>query len=300
MKVYSKNVVTQRHVGPRYGVDRHISALKNWISIIPALLPSSDEFTQPALSHPSVSSVNIFIDDSNLWDTSGIIGWQGATIRPLFFTSVPEFIAVDSSAFKYTKSTSLPDNFDELQPNAQAKALEEQAQLSSRRRFLIMVLSLAPTLCQRWLRHREPANTIMKLSSSASQVWSRGLSLFEYQLMESVDQYGKSIPKHPNYSELPVTFSSDDRKRVTKDLQDIYTEQKLLGTIETALKKKGIEVGLDGSVRTGDYFAALEELKVIYKNIQERLGKRDRNVFKVVWPLRNSKFADNQELCMAK
>jgi hypothetical protein len=300
MKVYPKDVMTQQHVGPRHSPDKHITALKNWISIIPVLLPSSDELTRPALSHPDISSVNIFIDDSNLWDTSGIIGWQGATIRPLFFTSMPEFVVFNSSTFKYVKSSSLPDNFDELPPNAQAEALEEQARLGSRRRFLIMVLSLAPKLCEGWLQHKEPARTIMKLSSSAPQVWSRGLSLFEHQLMESVDQYGKSIPKHPNYSELPVTFSPDDRKRMAKDVQDMFTEQNLLGSIETALKKKGIEMGLDGSVRAEDYFAALEESKVIYKNIQGRLGKRDRNVFKVLWPLRNSKFADNQELCVAK
>jgi hypothetical protein len=281
-------------------VDRHISALKNWMSIIPALFPSSDEYTRPALSHPAVSSENIFIDDSNLWDTTGIIGWQGATIRPLFLTSLPEFVALDTSTFKYTKSNTLPDNFDELTPNAQAQALEEQAQIGSRRRFFIMVFSLAPKLCEGWLQHRDLAKTIMKLSSSASQVWSRGLSLFEYQLMEWVDQYGKSIPKHPNYSELPVTFSPDDRKRLTKDMQDIVAEQKLLSTIETALKQKGIEVGLDGSVRAEDYVAALEESKVIYKGIQGRLGKRDRNVLKVLWPLRTGKFADNQELCMAK
>jgi len=224
--------------------------------------------------------------------------WQGATIWPPFLTSKPEFIMFSSSTFKYTKSSSLPDNFNKLLPNVQAEALEEQSWLGSRHHFLIMVLHLVPELCEGWLQHRLPTTTIMKLSSSASQIWSRGLSLFKHQLMISVDQYGNSIPKHPSHLELPVTFSPDDRKRIAKVMHDIFMEQNLLGTIETVLKKKGIKVDLDGSVRAEDYFAVLEESKVISKNIQGRLGKRDRNMFKFLWPLWNGKFADNQELCM--
>jgi len=299
MKVHSKDIKTQRHLGPRYDVDRHISTLKNWVSIIPALLPSSDELSQPALSHPTFFSANIFIDDSNLWDASGIIGWQGATIRPLFFTGVPEFVVFDSSAFKYTKTPFLPDNFDELTPNEQAEALEEQAQLNFRRRYLIMVHSLSPKLYE-GLRHEDSAQVIKKLSYSASHVWSMGLSFFENQLMELIDQYGTSIPKHPNYSELSVAFSPEDRKRMLKNLQDTHTEQKLLREIKKVLKGKGIEMGLDGSVRAENYSVALEESKLIYKTIQGRLGQRDRNVFRTLWPLRNSKFADNQESCIAK
>ena len=251
------------------------------------------------LYHPTFSFANIFIDDSNLWDTSGIIGWQGAAIRPLFFHQWPEFLLFDSSAFKYPKAPFLPDNFDELTPNEQARALEEQTQLNFRRRYLIMVRSLSPKLYE-GLRYQDSAQVIKKLSYSASHIWSMGLAFFEYQLMELIDQYGTSIPKHPNYSELPVTFSPEDRKRMLKNLQDTHTEQKLLRDIEKVLKGKGIEMGLDGSVRAEDYFAALEESKLIYKSIQEKLGQRDRNLFRTLWPLRNSKFAYNQESCIVK
>ena len=51
-----------------------------------------------------------------------------------------------------------------------------------------------------------------------------------------------------------------------KNLQDTHTEQKLLRDIKKVLKDKGIEMGLDGSVRAEDYSAALKESKLIYKS----------------------------------
>jgi len=297
MKEYSKDIKTQRHVGPRHSVERYISTLNDWISMIPALLPPV-ELTRPALSHPKLDSSNIFIDDSDLWNTSGIIGWQGATIRPLFFTSLPDFVLFDANAFKYVKSPSLPDNFDQLVPHEQAQAQDELSRIMSRRRFLIMMTKLAPDLFGACVNNSPLSNTIQRASLLASHVWSIGLPLFECELMNMVDAYGHSIPRNPNYPRLPVTFSPNDKKRITKNLEEIHTEQRLLSDIKTALNNKGIEVGLDGSVRAQDYLPALEESKIIYKYCQGTLGKRDKNVFRTLWPLRNGRFAINQETCM--
>ncbi|KIM37221.1 hypothetical protein M413DRAFT_77426 [Hebeloma cylindrosporum] len=304
MKTYANSeeaVRTQRHIGPMHNVARHVSVLKQWISMIPAFIPSSDKLARPALSHPGILSKLVFIDDSDLWDTSGLIGWQGASIQPLFLTGRPEFVRHEASKFKFIKSPGiLPANFSQLTPAAQAQALEEQTQSSPFRSFLVMVRSLSPELFDAWVQHQKHAQTLKTLSVSASHVWSQGLPLFEHLLMNTIDEYGKSIPKHPDYPELPVTFSSEEKKRTAKGLQEIATEHKLFGDIKNALHKKGIEMDVDGSVRAEDYTAAREEAKAMRRSILGRLAQKERIMLKAAWPLRDTKFAYNQESCIGK
>jgi predicted unusual protein kinase regulating ubiquinone biosynthesis (AarF/ABC1/UbiB family) len=52
----------------------------------------------PTLSHSDLHAANIFVNDNNSISVAAIIDCQqGAAIRPLFETIMPDFVAVDTN-----------------------------------------------------------------------------------------------------------------------------------------------------------------------------------------------------------
>jgi hypothetical protein len=91
--------------------------LKKWLSLFPAVLPSH-EHCAPTLSHPDLHAANIFVNDDDSTSVAAIIDWQGAAIRPLFETVMPDFVNIDTKNLKYAKLPGgdlqqplLPDDF---------------------------------------------------------------------------------------------------------------------------------------------------------------------------------------------
>ena len=87
---------------------------------------------------------------------TGIIDWQGISIRPLFETKPAESVAVDEENLQYARlpppdssqeHRMLPANFEELSDAERFLASREAAQLIARNRYYKAIFDLQPTLC---------------------------------------------------------------------------------------------------------------------------------------------------------
>jgi hypothetical protein len=82
--------------GARYPVDTHISLLQKWLDVDAiGWFPTACNF--PALWHPNLTAHNILYDRDQATGTnviSGIIGWQGACVRPLVHMPQPPYLRI--------------------------------------------------------------------------------------------------------------------------------------------------------------------------------------------------------------
>jgi hypothetical protein len=124
-------------MGAQHSAVQHISLLNKWLLLAPAVLPSP-EYCLPTLSHPDLHAANIFVDDDRSVSVTAIIDRQGATVRPLFETTIPDFVNINIENLQYVNVPGdlqhpiLPQNFDELSTDKKLKACAEVVQVASR------------------------------------------------------------------------------------------------------------------------------------------------------------------------
>ena len=99
---YSNSPCAQNQLGAQNSAVQHITLLKKWLSLVPVVLPPHEHCT-PTLSHPDLHAANIFVKDDDAMSVAAIIDWQGAAIRPLFETVMPDFVDIDTKNLRYAK-----------------------------------------------------------------------------------------------------------------------------------------------------------------------------------------------------
>lgn len=102
--------------------------LRDYLTVVPLVVPESDELNKHTIRHPDLSPSNIFISETG--DITGLIDWQHTSILPLFFQAkIPKHIQNwgddDSENLRPPK---LAENFDDLTPS------EKEAELETYRR----------------------------------------------------------------------------------------------------------------------------------------------------------------------
>jgi hypothetical protein len=198
---------------PPVSAVQHITLLKKWLSLFPAVLPSHEHCT-PTLSHPDLHAANIFVNDDDSTSVAAIIDWQGAAIRPLFETVMPDFVNIDTKNLLSggdLQQPLLPDDFDALDVAQKLEARAEVKKVASNHRFLKLVRQLRPALYASFrLRQMEDLRCTIYYSSHS---WSDGLPLLEQRLMSLTAGYNDYIPANTDYPVCPVIFSEEDTKR---------------------------------------------------------------------------------------
>ena len=58
---------------------------------------------ESSLSHTNLHAANIFVDDDRSMSVTAIIDWQGAVVRPLFETTIPDFVNINIENLQYVK-----------------------------------------------------------------------------------------------------------------------------------------------------------------------------------------------------
>ncbi|KAK5999991.1 hypothetical protein QM012_005079 [Aureobasidium pullulans] len=101
-----------------------MQVLRDYLNIVPLLIPEQAELTKPTIRHPDLSPSNIFVSDSG--DITGLIDWQHTSVLPLFLQAkIPKHFQnwgdEDSENFRAPR---LPENFDDLQEDEQMSAIE--------------------------------------------------------------------------------------------------------------------------------------------------------------------------------
>jgi hypothetical protein len=234
---------------------------------------------------------------------TAIIDWQGASIRPLFETPLPQLFDVDTSTLVYAKLPTgdlklpvLPDNFDELSDAQKVEARAEITHIASKHRFLELVNQPA-LYASLWLLY------LRRAIYYSSYSWSDGLPLLEQTLISLTAAYGDYIPVNPEYPVCPLSFSEEDVRRHESEFKDvIHAEEWLDSHVTTLLERYGITVFKDGSVDEAVFEEARKKVDEcfvdLYMAIERKRGKEQAERFKRRWPLREGKFVHSMESCV--
>ncbi|KAG9683763.1 hypothetical protein KCU95_g13446, partial [Aureobasidium melanogenum] len=104
--------------------DIQIQVLRDYLNLVPLLVPEQAKLTKPTIRHPDLSPSNIFISDTG--EITGLIDWQHTSVLPLFLQAkIPKHFQnwgdEDSENFRAPR---LPESFDDLEESEQISALE--------------------------------------------------------------------------------------------------------------------------------------------------------------------------------
>ncbi|PWY86431.1 hypothetical protein BO94DRAFT_556904 [Aspergillus sclerotioniger CBS 115572] len=110
-------------------VDEYRDLLQKVLLIIPALShnPRVLEVAGSAIWHTDLHLGNIYVSSDDPTKIEGVIDWQSAQAAPLFIQAqFPEFLRPPKGYSPGTEVPTLPDNFDELDPDEKERATQEQ------------------------------------------------------------------------------------------------------------------------------------------------------------------------------
>lgn len=101
-----------------------INYLRDYLKVVPHIVPKDEQLNTPTLRHPDLSPNNILISDSG--DITGIIDWQRTVILPRFLhANIPKHFQNygddDSENFRPPK---LADNYDSMTESEQETEME--------------------------------------------------------------------------------------------------------------------------------------------------------------------------------
>ena len=293
----------QNQVGARHGHERHLSLLRNWISLSPAILPPA-RLCRPSITHPDFHAANVFVStDSNTPSISGLIDWQNATVRPLFETVLPSVFDVSATDVPHITLTGdfedplLPSNIDDLDEDAVDEIQNEVDKFSLMRHYLTLIRDINPDLITAMrFEHMEHLRRALYYSSHS---WSDGLPLLEQTLMQICSSYGKEIPVHKDFPTCPISFTDKDRERHQKEFKTVVRREALLEEfVHKLMKKAGIILHRDGSVPVEQYEQAKQALPGIFAKITAKCNPEQIEETKLLWPLREGKFDMSAESCV--
>jgi hypothetical protein len=128
------------HGRPRYPFDReymdsfenkkqdpqeHANSLKDYLSLIPYLVPADSTSHTPTLRHPDLSLNNILITDD--LTITGFIDWQQAMVLPAWLTAgiPPAFENHADEGSRGLQIPKLPDDLQSMDKSARARAEEQ-------------------------------------------------------------------------------------------------------------------------------------------------------------------------------
>jgi hypothetical protein len=271
---YSTTGNALNQLGSRHSADQHVSLLEKWVSLAPAVLPSPPK-CRPTLSHPDLHAANIFVNKSKFMPVTAVIDWQGAAVRPLFETGIPDF--VDTGNLDYVTALNNDPGQDTKDP------------------FLKSVHELRPELFDVLrLRQMEELRRAIYYSSHS---WSDGLPLLEQCLILLSAAYRNYIPANSDYPTSPFVFSKEDLRRNEDELNGFfYVEERLDALIRARFRLKGYFLHKDGSVDATIFEVAQREATEAFKFFSKTVEDPVR--FEQHWPLRERKFVLSNELCM--
>lgn len=274
--------------GAHHSPASHIHSLERWNHLVPAILPTQSALCHPTLSHSDLSGANILVSrDNSCFAISGIIDWQGASIRPLF--------DIFPSPFLMTQPGKVREIDVQRGSNGQAHSGETSTQEVLTERYVKSLFRLSPLLYNVLSSAHLEKLRAAKYYSSHS--WSDGLPLLNEALIAIGDDYGKGIPLHDDYRSCPVTFTPEEREKNDADLKFHRQEALLEHLADRFLSKHGITWEEDGSVPAHQYDAAQKAVEELYDIGTKVLsGERLRAVDRA-WPYRKGKFTHTAELC---
>lgn len=285
----------QNQTGARHTPDAHIAAIQKWLTLVPVILPRAP-FCEPSLSHPDLSGANILVTgEKRDMTVSGIIDWQGASIRPMFDLSPPRFLMRKPHELRELGIGSHSDDGNDALSGSSPNAPSGQELLVMD--YLEQIRELSPPL------HEVFTSLHLELVRSgkyySSYSWSDGLPLLDVAITSICDSYGDDIPSHADCPACPVSYTDEERQQLLVDLKFHSQEALLENYARRWLAKYGIDWQEDGCVPADRFEEAKDAIDELYAIALKPLSQEQHRVDALnrAWPYRTNRFTLTGEVC---
>lgn len=244
-------------------VDEVVSLLDQLLDMIyfGRLVP---EIITPVLWHPRLDGENIMITEESPPKITGLLGWRGAAVRPLFLNACyAEFCVYDGDAIKIERGVlevpQLPAGFDSLEP-AEKAAVRRERDLALRQKYY--EAQMKKTSPDQWSALTFPFTpSLVRGIHSALQTRYTGTFRLRKSILELRSIWHELFPECTIY--LPkVSYSEDYLEEMGRKLEQHVWHT--LGRNEIT-KRLGVRRGSEGWVPIERF----EEAKRINKSQRE-------------------------------
>ncbi|DAA73906.1 TPA_exp: Uncharacterized protein A8136_3892 [Trichophyton benhamiae CBS 112371] len=262
-----------------------LRALDLYLSISKYILPKNKETHKGVLWHPDLHTDNIFVDPQDPTKITCLIDWQAVHIAPLFLQARrPAFLDFDGPLPERLKFPSLPENFDDLQPEEKLKVKklrDEQALYVLYEIELLRQCRAAGSA----LHGRD--TLVSRLTGLAGSVFTDGEPVVLGYLMQAVDRWGEIVGKDTAGDPIipcPIAFTDAER---TKQRVDQQRWEKGVELMDDVVQSLGAYSGWDGFVSHDDYEAKKQQVIASRDAFLQRMAGSDedrRAKWSKAWP----------------
>ncbi|KAH7889320.1 kinase-like domain-containing protein [Phlebopus sp. FC_14] len=217
--------------------DTHIRLLDDFLAVLPSILPGEDLCT-PVLWHNDLHAANIFVAPEGQPDISGLIDWQGISVRPLFLA------AGFASCLKYDgdERIVIPPGITSISPPPGYDSLpeEEKAYMKKQLRFAAMHKYYEIRVMQRnppYFASQTYPNIehIIPPIYSASRTWYEGPHHLRQMLLDLHGAWEGIAPGVP----YPVSWDADEIARHREEYPKLMEYEDRIAQVVKGLQLEG-------------------------------------------------------------
>ncbi|KAF1917508.1 kinase-like domain-containing protein [Ampelomyces quisqualis] len=248
--------------------EEHAKSLRDYIRLVPHLVPTSSRLNLPVLRHPDLQPNNIFVSED--LSITGLIDWQHALVLPTFLTagmpnSFQHYHDEESMSFVPPR---LPDDCDSMDEDERASAREQ----FRRRHVHFFYLGLTQRFNEPHWHALEQETDLLKrrIFSDAGSPWEGVNTPLQMDLIQVSQNWSKLAPVQSDGTipACPIVVSDQELQRIAaldESLREVDCEMEringLLGVasdgwttnemFESAKEKAGL-IKEEGLAAVGD------------------------------------------------
>lgn len=275
--------------GYRPSKESKMAAIRDYSRILQAIIPKEDAYVASILWHNDLHSDNIFVNEENPTEITGIIDWQSAHLSPAFVhVHYPSLLEYEGEILDGFEKPQLPSNFAELDPVTKKEARALHTAQSLWGLYQIFIHKQAPDLL-RILRYRDTLPCqIMNLIGS---IFDDGEPYIQHLLSQLSDpEVWKTVVKTNEQAAAeepcPLAYSNHE---LLKYKDDLLKWERDIERRSCIIKEIGAYTGWDGAVSPEDYSTMSEKLEEAKRRFLDAESKtpEEREQWMRTWPFKD-------------
>ncbi|KAF1986345.1 hypothetical protein K402DRAFT_412733 [Aulographum hederae CBS 113979] len=261
----------------------------HFLKILPYVHPGNDAYMASILWHSDLHSENIFVDENNSTQITGIIDWQGTCLNPTYLqVRHPSFIEYEGPILPAFQVPKLPPDLEELELNAKQAARDLYNAQLLWGLYEISVNRGAPDLL-RAIRYLDtlPCQLLGLIGATfddsepyVQMLLTRCPEPENWAQLTKANRDGDSIPQ------CPLHYSEEQVARFKKDVDKWEYDVDLKSR---ALEQIGAPTGWNGIISHAEYDEVRRRLERVKQRFLDEMSNspEERKQWEKAWPFKD-------------
>lgn len=260
-------------------------SLRDYLRVVPLVVPGPAEFNQPTIRHPDLSPSNIFISETG--EITGLIDWQHTSILPLFLQAkIPKhFQNWGDDESDNLRRPRLPENFDDLTPSEK----EEEVEKFRRRQIHYFYVGYTKRNNDAHFQAIGQAHLVMtnKLFDTAGRPWEGDNTSLKAEIIKVSEHWPDVASPQAKSCPFPIQYTNEE---ITQCLA--IDEKQQEADVQMQTLRNCFTTDIDGWVPSDLYNQARARAEDVREQMLEAADtEEERKEIEENWP-----FQDHMEI----